>query len=89
MSEDPLIVITSAIKTVGNNALAALKEEINDTIRTFSPKRGQLARKRFNRMAVAWLSLADTHEWLDGVVSPIARRSAVTVRIVPPGAGVS
>ena len=60
MSEDPLIVITSAIKTVGNNALAALKEEINDTIRTFSPKRGQLARKRFNRMAVAWLSLAES-----------------------------
>jgi hypothetical protein len=25
----------------------------------------------FKRMADAWLSLADSHDWLDGVVSPV------------------
>jgi len=29
------------------------------------------ARKQFKSMADAWLCLADSHDWLDGVVSPV------------------
>jgi hypothetical protein len=29
------------------------------------------ARKRFARMSAAWSALADTQDWLDGLISPI------------------
>ncbi|MBR0954879.1 hypothetical protein JQ591_30940 [Bradyrhizobium canariense] len=31
------------------------------------------ARKRYRRMGDAWLALAETQDWLDGLTSPILR----------------
>jgi hypothetical protein len=34
----------------------------------------QPAFRRYMRMAEAWMALADVQDWLDGEVSPLARR---------------
>jgi hypothetical protein len=32
-----------------------------------------VTRMRFNRLGAAWLALAETQDWLDGVTSPVSR----------------
>jgi hypothetical protein len=40
----------------------------------------EAARKRFQRMRHAWLSLAASQDWLDGLVSPHLEGADVTAR---------
>jgi hypothetical protein len=41
----------------------------------------EAARKRFQRMRHAWLSLAASQDWLDGLVSPHLERPPATARV--------
>jgi hypothetical protein len=67
------VALSSSKKMISGHQFRSefLRENAENCLTLEAAASSSAARKRFARMSAAWCALADTQDWLDGLISPI------------------